>query len=91
MNLMLSLKCLVLGEEKKREVTSLYFTQHKMARKICLRFLEKVSESHSFKTLVILFGVSAASVLESGAWGGLPVSGIFRVSLQGISEPHSCH
>lgn len=49
------------GGEKKREVTSLYFTQHMMKRKIHLRFLEKVSESHSFKTLVTLSGARAAS------------------------------
>lgn len=49
-----------------------------MKRKIHLRFLEKVSESHSFKTMVTLSGAGAASALESvthnaGTWGGLPI------------------
>lgn len=49
-----------------------------MKRKIHLRFLEKVSESHSFKTVVTLSGAGAASALESvthnaGTWGGLPI------------------
>lgn len=49
-----------------------------MKRKIRLRFLEKVSESHSFKTMVTRSGAGAASALDAvthnvEAWGRLPI------------------
>lgn len=68
------------GGRKKRENWH-FSTQHMIKRKIRLRFLKKVSETHSFPQ-VTLSRAAVASALESvthtEAWGGLPTFWAFQ-------------